>query len=101
MLFQSPDDINIFRLPKPKNNLNNTSFILSQKKREEWKENEKGLVLKVILKIVLPVVHYTENSVFSLQNGALEQVKKRFSTLNEAEVPSEDVVGKYAVDKAP
>ena len=31
----------------------------------------------------------------------MEQVKKIVSTLNEAEVPSEDFVGKYAVDKAP
>ena len=62
MLFQSPADIKIFRLPKPNSNINNTSFIQSQKKREEWKENEKGLVLKVILKILLPIVHYTENS---------------------------------------
>ena len=46
-------------------------------------------------------MHYTENSVFALYNGTLEQVKKLVSTLNEAEVPSEDVVGKYAVDKAP
>ena len=66
MLFQSPDDIKIFRLPNPNSNLKNTSFIRSQKKREEWKEKNKGLFLKVILKIVLPIVHYTENNAFAL-----------------------------------
>lgn len=30
-----------------------------------------------------------------MQNGTAEEVKKIVTTLNEAEVPSEDVVGKF------
>lgn len=30
-----------------------------------------------------------------LQNGTIEEVKKIVTTLNEAEVPSEDVVGMF------
>ena len=33
-----------------------------------------------------------------LQNGTTEEVKKIVATLNEAEVPSEDVVGKFVMN---
>lgn len=32
-----------------------------------------------------------------MQNGTTDEVKKIVSTLNEAEVPSEDIVGKFHV----
>ena len=43
-------------------------------------------------------MEYISNSLtlycYSVQNGTIEEVKKIVSFLNEAEVPSEDVVGK-------
>ena len=41
---------------------------------------------------------YYGSQLIYLQNGNIEEVKKIVTMLNEAEVPSEDVVGKFAIN---
>lgn len=51
-------NIKIFRLPKPNKNLDSEQHLIHTvmgEEKDEWKENEKGLVLNAILKILLPL----------------------------------------------
>lgn len=40
------------------------------------------------------ILFYSDSESWWMQNGTTEQVKKIVATLNEGQVPSEDVVGK-------